>query len=398
MALIAWRTVRGRLPGFVGAFAGVLLGVVLTTVWGVYFESSLRMKALPERFAAADVVVDGDPWVKENRPGGRSIQAVLPEERPLPQGLADQVRRVPGVLGVVEDRPLYAQLVGVDGVAVGGPNGGPSRGHAWSAASTTPFRLVSGQPPRRDGDVVVDRRTAARAELEPGSEVRVLTVSGAGTYRVVGFVESAGSPGRRGERPREASLFFTDREAAELSRSAGVLPGPSAIAVTTRPGVSPRQLALRIEERVGAAGVRVLHGGDRAEAENRETVAGRDFALAISASFGLLAAVFTMVIVSGPFSISVQQRRREIALLRAVGASRGTVRGMVCGEALILASVGTLLGGPLGLLLAEPMREVLGLRGDSPRPALSVPKPPATPCRGDPQSHRGAGGGAYGGP
>ncbi|MFE5854208.1 FtsX-like permease family protein [Streptomyces sp. NPDC056500] len=105
--------------------------------------------------------------------------------------------------------------------------------------------------------------------------------------------------------------------------------------------------------------MRVLHGGDRAEAENRETVAGRDFALAISASFGLLAAVFTMVIVSGPFSISVQQRRREIALLRAVGASHGTVRGMVCGEALILASVGTLLGGPLGLLLAEPMREVL---------------------------------------
>ncbi|MGW3951842.1 FtsX-like permease family protein [Streptomyces sp. NPDC004752] len=354
MPSLSWRTVRGQAPGQAGAFVGILLGVVLITLWGVYFESSLRMTAVPQRFAAADVVVDGDPWVQDIEPGGRQLQAILPEERPLPQDLVDQVRAVPGVRDAVADRPFYAQLVGPDGKAVRGPDGGTSRGHSWATAALAPFQVLAGEPPTRTGEVMPDRRTAEAADARPGAEIRVVTAAGVRTYRVSGIAERKGTS-TEGQRS-EAALFFSDDEAADLSRASGGSGGPYAIAVRADSGVAARQLASRISDRLHTPGVRALYGDDKGEAEGQEAVAGRDFALAVSASFGLLAALFATIIVIGPFTIAVQQRRREIALLRAVGATHGTVRGMLCGEALILTCAGVVIGGPLGLLLSGPVR------------------------------------------
>ncbi|MCN9239968.1 FtsX-like permease family protein [Streptomyces sp. RY43-2] len=328
--------------------------MVLTTLWGVYFESSLRMKAIPQRFAAADIVVDGDPWVKDTEPGGRRLQAILPDKRPLPQDLVDQVRAVPGVRDAVADRPFYAQFVGQDGKAVRGPDGGPSRGHSWATAALAPFRVLSGRPPGRTGEVMPDRRTAEAAGVRPGAKIRVMTASGTQIYRVSGIAEHNRTSLEKQQ--SEASLFFFDDEAADLARDPGGSSGPYAIAVKADSGVGARQLASRISDQVHAPGARVLHGDDKGEAEGQEVVEGRDFALAVSASFGLLAALFATVIVIGPFTIAVQQRKREIALLRAVGATHGTVRGMLCGEALILTFAGVVIGGPLGLLLTGPVR------------------------------------------
>ncbi|MCP9211616.1 ABC transporter permease [Streptomyces sp. NEAU-Y11] len=360
MPPIAWRTVRGRVPGLAGALVGILLGVVLTTVWGVCFESSLRMKAVPERFAAADVVVDGDPWVKDTEPGGRRLQALLPEERPLPEDLTDRIRAVPGVREAVADRPFSARFADADGKVVGASGDRDSRGYSWRTAALGPFRVVSGKPPARLGEVMPDRRTAEEAGVEPGDEIRVLTASGARNYRVSGIAERgrAGQESSGGGWRAEAALFFSDRAAEGLARAAGGVPGPYAIAVVADHGVTARELAARIEDRLHRPGVRVLYGSDKGEAEGREIVQGRDFALAVSASFGLLAALFATVIVIGPFTIAVQQRRREIALLRAVGATRGRVSALLCGEALALTCVGVVVGGPLGLLLAGPVRDL----------------------------------------
>ncbi|GAA3557365.1 ABC transporter permease [Kribbella ginsengisoli] len=64
----------------------------------------------------------------------------------------------------------------------------------------------------------------------------------------------------------------------------------------------------------------------------------------------MLAVFLTVFIVSTTFGFTVVQRRRELALLRLVGAQRGSLRLMLLGEAVLLGLVGTAVGVPVGLL------------------------------------------------
>jgi putative ABC transport system permease protein len=62
-----------------------------------------------------------------------------------------------------------------------------------------------------------------------------------------------------------------------------------------------------------------------------------------------LAAFVAVFIVASTFGFTVAQRRRELALLRLTGASRGQVRSLLVGEAVLLGLVGSALGIVLGL-------------------------------------------------
>ncbi|MEJ2549411.1 MAG: ABC transporter permease [Anaerolineales bacterium] len=57
----------------------------------------------------------------------------------------------------------------------------------------------------------------------------------------------------------------------------------------------------------------------------------------------LVAFLFVMIVMI----IAVMERRRDIGVLRAIGASRATVFGMIASEALLLSVLGALLAGPL---------------------------------------------------
>jgi putative ABC transport system permease protein len=79
---------------------------------------------------------------------------------------------------------------------------------------------------------------------------------------------------------------------------------------------------------------------------------------------GLGALVVGMFLVYMVLSVSVVERRREIGILRSLGATRFQVRALFAGEAALLGLVGAAIGVPLGLGLAylalEPAKEVLG--------------------------------------
>ena len=68
--------------------------------------------------------------------------------------------------------------------------------------------------------------------------------------------------------------------------------------------------------------------------------------------FGAIALLVGVIIISTTFGILLAQRRRQIGLMRAVGASGGYVRRMVLGEAIVLGVLGSLLGIVLGLMMA----------------------------------------------
>ena len=69
-------------------------------------------------------------------------------------------------------------------------------------------------------------------------------------------------------------------------------------------------------------------------------------------AFAGIALMVGMIIIFTTFLILLAQRRRQIGLLRAVGASGGQVRGQFFVESVIVGAVGSLLGVGLGVLIA----------------------------------------------
>jgi len=61
------------------------------------------------------------------------------------------------------------------------------------------------------------------------------------------------------------------------------------------------------------------------------------------------ATFLAVFIISSTFGFTVVQRRRDLALLRLVGGSRGQLRRLLLGEAVLLGAVGAALGIPAGL-------------------------------------------------
>lgn len=72
-----------------------------------------------------------------------------------------------------------------------------------------------------------------------------------------------------------------------------------------------------------------------------------------------LATFLAVFIVSSTFAFTVAQRRRDLALLRLVGGSRGQLRRLLLSEALLLAVIGCGVGVPLGLVAMNVQSDLL---------------------------------------
>src|SRR5262249_32190027 len=73
--------------------------------------------------------------------------------------------------------------------------------------------------------------------------------------------------------------------------------------------------------------------------------------------FSLLVAIF---IIANTFLINVTQRRRQIGIMRAIGATRSQISGMMYREALLMGILGTVLGSLLGIVAAHFMASAMG--------------------------------------
>jgi len=81
-----------------------------------------------------------------------------------------------------------------------------------------------------------------------------------------------------------------------------------------------------------------------------------DGVVGILAAAAILAACLS---VFGTMTASVVDRRKEVGLLKALGATNGAVAGLFLGEALLLALPGSLLGYLIGLVSAKSMSAAL---------------------------------------
>jgi putative ABC transport system permease protein len=272
-----------------------------------------------------------------------------------------KLQDIPGAAradGIVMSQTLF--VVGRNGKLVGG-TGAPTLSFNYengpSITGQPALAIEKGHPPRGPGQVALDAKTAATAGYRLGDTVSMVT-SGASprrTARLVG-IAAFGGGGLAG-----ASLVLFDTRIAQQLFLHGK-DAYTSVALTAAPGVSQRQLAAAARSRL-PAGLEAV-AGDKVAQQNLDAI-GKvlDFLNIFLLVFAAIALVVGTFLIINTFSILVAQRSRELALLRALGASRRQVTRSVLLEALVVGVVGGTLGLLAGFGLAAGLKAVFASFG-----------------------------------
>ncbi|MEZ0580635.1 ABC transporter permease [Nocardioides sp. MH1] len=274
----------------------------------------------------------------------------------LTPDVVDQLSALPEVARADgEVQGLGMNLLAKDGTLVGG-TGAPTLAFnhtgAPNMAGGDVLRLDSGRWPERPGEVVMDKQAVENGDYQVGDDVKLLAPRGQlqRTATLVGTAEFNG-----GGTAGATLLIFSTDGAQEL-----FLDGKDVfnqISLTAAPGVSQEELA-EAAQKVAPEGFEAVTG-DKVAKEAQDSFG--TFLNVINIFllvFAVIAVIVGAFIIVNTFTILVAQRTRELALLRALGASRGQVTRSVLLEAFVLSIVASTLGLVLGLLLARGLAGV----------------------------------------
>jgi putative ABC transport system permease protein len=260
--------------------------------------------------------------------------------RPIDAALLDTVRGVDGVEQASVVVSGYAQIVDKAGKAVGTPSTGVLGMNWVTVPELNPFKLSSGRAPAGPDEIAIDKHSADMAKLHVGDRTTVLSGGEPRAATIVGVVRfgDVDTPGAL------SVVLFDDVTAQSVLNEVGQV---DAIAVTSLNGVSADTLVTRLAPIVGASNEVI--SGAKLTKEHQDDI-NKDVG-----QFGVFLTMFALIalfvgafIINNTFSIIVSQRTKEMALLRAVGATGRQVRLAVLAEAAVTgmaASAAGLLAG-----------------------------------------------------
>ncbi|MFE1032345.1 FtsX-like permease family protein [Streptomyces sp. NPDC058807] len=390
MLHLAWRMATHRITALLAVACAVLGGAALITTTGVLAESGLRSQLPPGRLGGADVVVAAD---QEFHPSG-DLPIALPERATVPDRLVDRLAALPGVTAAVGDIGFPAALTDARGQLLASADDPRTAGHGWSSTQLLADPRVAGRAPSGAGEVAVP----AGAGVAVGEPVRVVANGRpAAPYRVTAVVDAPGAgiyfadgtalrlAGRDGNRAGEDG-GSADEDAdtgAGANTGRGEGNGTSAGADTDHgegPGGAPRAgtvdlIGLRVEagaeervatavrERVAGMGLEVVTGADRGEAVEPGVGSARSLLVLLAGSLAGIVLLITGFVVAGALGVAVAGQRRDLALMRAVGATPKQIRRLAAAQSSVVAAVALVPGVAAGYLLAGRFRELLADRG-----------------------------------
>ncbi|MFE5541353.1 ABC transporter permease [Streptomyces sp. NPDC056519] len=353
MLRTALRNVLANKARLVMTVLAVCLGVAFVCGTLVFAESSAaaHRAAASKNFAGIAVTVTPKP----GPPGAGGEQAGA-----LDDALVRKLAEVPGVAAA---RPA------ADGSAtLNGADGRPLRaGRAWAnlAAAYVPgqggedgrYPLVEGRAPRGGEELAVDSGTAAAGGFELGDTVTLAVDGPVLRKRLVGIVRTGDSRVTAGG----TLAVFDKATAQELYASPGRY---TSIDVSAKPGTDEFRLAESIRALLPADRAEAVTGSAQAaqQATYTDTLTrGHQKMPMVFAGVSLFIGSFLIV---NTFTMVVARRTREIALLRAIGASRRQVVRSVLWEAVIIGLVSSAAGFVLGLGIASVLPGLLSTSQD----------------------------------
>lgn len=332
----------------------IVLGVAFTT--GTMILTDTMIESLDGAIAdvndGVDVVVRGLPVGEDE---------VFTLRGPVDLDHVDRIRAIDGV-GAAEPYWVgYTQVIGVDGKAL---NMTQSVGLNWiDDAELSAFELADGRPPGNDGEIVLGAEAAGEAGVEVGDSVDLITLAGLERFVISGLASLDGVPGAA----NSAFTFFTV-DAAE-QRLGDV--GTTNQILVRGDSLTPDELAGRVGLALSDADV--VTGAERIAEEQDDLGSAIGVFETILLVFGAIALFVGSFTIANTFTITVAQRTKELALVRAIGASRRQVLGSVVIEAAMIGLLAAVGGLAAGLGVARGLMWVFARFGlDFPDAALVI--------------------------
>ena len=322
--------------------AGILVGLTLTAMfitWAISLGEAAG-RSLPAQFLAnAPVVVTGTATVPviPGGPSATTLTVPLDGYRRLPLSLLTRLTAIPGVKDAAADQAVPVALELPDRRIVTGTSAAPVTGYGWQSAILTPFRLQAGHAPAGPGQIVLSAGVAAAAGLRVGGQLSL-----AGQPRTP-FTVTGIAAAPSGNLAGNWAVFFSPRQAAALYGHPGQA---DLIGVLARPGTSAAVLAARIRAAVPGQQLSVFTGSKRGTAENPAAAADLSSFSDLALGSGVINVYVSLFVAGSTVALSVAERTRTWALLRAIGATPGQVRRAVMAELAVLGA----LAGPAGYL------------------------------------------------
>ncbi|MFF7446189.1 MULTISPECIES: FtsX-like permease family protein [unclassified Streptomyces] len=325
-----------------------LLMTVLAVMLGVAFVSGTLVFAdtLSNAFrnqsaksyddVAVSVSSHADPDNPEEEPG---LSRKTVDQIAALDGVADAYGRVEGFAGVADPD---GKLIGV-GWSNKGSNFAPGKDGKDSA-----YTFTDGSGPVKDDQIALDKDSAAKGDYQVGDRVRVATNGPVREFTLSGvFTTEDGAVNAGG------SLVLFDTAVAQKQY---LKPGYfESVTVTAAPGADDAKLLAAVKPLLP----------DTADAETGQALAdeqaeqieqGMGSLKQVLLGFAGIALFVGVFLISNTFTMLVAQRTREIALMRAVGASRRQITRSVLAEATVVGLVASVIGFVLGVGLAVGLR------------------------------------------
>ncbi|MEV4278324.1 ABC transporter permease [Actinoplanes xinjiangensis] len=311
----------------------VILGVmfvsgalVLTDTLNRTFDSIFS-----DVYAATDVSVTAKPKVEVGEMDGEEVSA------PLPASVVETIKTQAGVRSATGRVDADgARVIGTDGKVL--TSFGPPRiGSNWTGTDDL-MEIRSGRGPESADEIAMNATTATLAGYAVGDRVPVLTQQPKREFTLVGIW---GYTGGRDSISGVQEVAFTTPVAQELML--GEKDVFTSVTVAAADGVTPDQLRDRLTPVLG--GDYEVKTGDQLSAESSADLKeGMGFFNQILLGFAGIALFVGIFLILNTFSIVVAQRTRELALLRAIGASRRQVINSVLAEAVVVGLIASVLG------------------------------------------------------
>jgi putative ABC transport system permease protein len=328
-----------------------LVSTILAVLLGVAFMAGTFVLSDTIQTSFDDIFTDLNSELDAQVDGEVLFSSDFGDQRaPIDPSVLDDVAAVDGVASAApyvwtQGGGSTNRVLGSDGDPIGA-FGPPTLFESWiDDDALNPYDVVDGRAPEADDEITLNVGAAGDGDLALGDDVTLVTQHGQQAYRLVGLTQVRGEDSLAGS----VSVGLTLAEAQRLS---GLEDQLHQIFVDAEEGVSQEEITARIAE-VLPDGVEVMTGEQATDELSDDVQSGFAFVTVILSVFGGLALLVGIFVISNTFSILVAQRTRELALLRAVGASRRQVLGSVLLEAVLIGLVAAVLGLAAGVGLAS---------------------------------------------
>ncbi|MEV0176532.1 FtsX-like permease family protein [Streptomyces sp. NPDC050803] len=326
----------------------VMLGVAFVSGTLVFTNtvSNAYQNSSAKGFDQVDVAVQPNHRESEGNTVGKT-----PE---LTQAILDKSAQVPGAKSAIGVVSGFTAIADKDGKLLG--EGWQSAGGNYSGTEDPRYPLVSGHAPSGKGEVLLDSRSAERAGYEVGDTVRISVDGPVLNPTITGiFTTDDGNVAAGG-----SLALFDTATAQQLFGKTGTY---DEIDVRAKAGVSQAALKAELDKALPKDLVETTTGkqlaDDQAEMISSQMGSFRQLLLAF-AGIALFVGTF---IIANTFTMLVAQRTKELALLRAVGASRRQVTRSVLIEAFVVGTVAGATGLVAGIGIGVGLRSLMSTLG-----------------------------------